>query len=46
MTVTPVMNDPLCAIWRRIEKDCGENPVSDRVNELLDCGFLAGGKEE
>lgn len=46
MTVTPVMNDPLCAIWRRIEKDCGENPVSDRVNELLDCGFLTGGKEE
>ncbi|MBQ6505220.1 MAG: hypothetical protein IJI57_15035 [Flexilinea sp.] len=40
MNVTPVMNDPLCALWNRIERESGENPVSDEVYELLDCSFL------
>ena len=40
MTVTPVMNDPLCALWNRIDRDSGEGPLSDEVYELLDCSFL------
>ena len=40
MTVTPVMNDPLCALWNRIDRDSGEDPLSDEVYELLDCSFL------
>ncbi len=35
MQVTPVMNDPLCALWRRIERDTGERPAA--LDELLDC---------
>ena len=44
MTVTPVMNDPLCALWRRIERDCGNAPVKPELESLLDCSFLAGDK--
>ncbi|MBQ6342421.1 MAG: hypothetical protein IJI41_04805 [Anaerolineaceae bacterium] len=40
MTVTPVMNDPLCALWQRIEKDRGEIPVQGELDELLSCEFL------
>ena len=40
MTVTPVMNDPLCALWQRIERDCEGNPVQEDLDGLLDCGFL------
>ena len=40
MTVTPVMNDPLCVLWQRIERDQGENPVSKELNGFLDCSFL------
>ena len=40
MDVTPVMNDPLCALWNRIDRDSGEDPLSDEVYELLDCSFL------
>ena len=44
MTVTPVMNDPLCALWQRIERDCGNAPVKPELESLLDCSFLAGDK--
>ena len=40
METTPLMNDPLCALWQRIERDTGVRP--DQVDELLDCSFLAG----
>ena len=44
MTVTPVMNDPLCALWQRIERDQGENPLQNELDELLDCRFLTNAK--
>ena len=40
LDVTPLMNDPLCALWDRIQRNTGENPEEDRLNEVLDCGFL------
>ncbi len=40
MEVTPVMNDPLCALWQRIEKDCGELPVQSELDGLLACDFM------
>ena len=44
MKVTPVMNDPLCALWQRIERDCGENPLKADLDGLMDCSFLESGK--
>ena len=44
MTVTPVMNDPLCTLWARIDRESGEDPVRAELDELLDCGFLRSGK--
>ena len=38
METTPLMNDPLCALWRRIERDTGMRP--DGLDEILSCGFL------
>ena len=40
MEVTPVMNDPLCALWQRIERGTGENHVRNELDEFLDCSFL------
>ena len=40
MQVTPVMNDPLCALWKRIEKETDGLPDRGALNEILDCGFL------
>ena len=40
MEVTPVMNDPLCALWQRIERESGENQVRNELDEFLDCSFL------
>ena len=40
MEVTPVMNDPLCALWQRIEKDCGELPVQSELDGLLAWDFM------
>lgn len=39
LNVTPVMNDPLCALWRRIDRDCGGIPIENELSEMLDCGF-------
>lgn len=43
LAITPVMNNPLCALWARIERDA---PVSDEkataleaINDLLVCDF-------
>ena len=38
METTPLMNDPLCALWQRIERDTGMRP--DGLDEILSCGFL------
>lgn len=40
MEVTPVMNDPLCALWQRIERESGEDQVRNELDEFLDCSFL------
>ncbi|MBR6089513.1 MAG: hypothetical protein IKP86_06245 [Anaerolineaceae bacterium] len=40
MNVTPVMNDPLCALWNRITSDTEHVPVETELNSLLDCSFL------
>lgn len=39
MGTTPLMNDPLCALWQRIERDTGNHP--DELDEILSCGFLS-----
>ena len=36
MQTTPVMNDPLCALWSRIQRETGEHP--DELDTILDCG--------
>ena len=38
LDVTPLMNDPLCALWNRIERETGSAP--GELSEMLDCGFL------
>ena len=43
METTPVMNDPLCALWRRIERETGNRP--ERLNEMIDCAFLENSGE-
>ena len=40
MNVTPVMNDPLCALWARIRRDSGEVPVQSELDGLIECDFL------
>ncbi len=40
METTPLMNDPLCALWQRIERDTGNRP--GELDEILSCGFLDG----
>jgi len=40
METTPVMNDPLCALWQRIGREMGEIPVDPALDELLSCEFL------
>ncbi len=40
LAVTPVMNDPLCALWDRISRTAGENPVQDALDGMLDCAFI------
>ena len=40
METTPMMNDPLCALWQRIERDTGNRP--GELDEILSCGFLDG----
>ena len=40
METTPVMNDPLCALWQRIGREMGEIPVDPALDELLNCEFL------
>ena len=40
MTVTPLMNDPLCALWQRISRETGDIPMQTELDALLDCRFL------
>ena len=40
MEVTPLMNDPLCALWNRINRETAEDPNREEPDGLLDCGFL------
>ncbi len=44
LAVTPVMNNPLCALWNRIERETADsNEKTAAINEmdtLLDCRFL------
>lgn len=39
INTTPVMNNPLCALWNRIEKDTSAKEAKD-IMSTLDCGFL------
>ncbi len=43
---TPVMNDPLCVLWQRIERETEGYPGRDTLNGMIDCAFLenAGNK--
>lgn len=44
LEVTPVMNNPLCVLWNRIDTECAdseEKTVSiETVNQILDCAFI------
>jgi len=46
LKVTPVMNNPLCALWNRIQNETihsNEKEVTiQNINQLLDCSFLDG----
>lgn len=42
LEITPVMNDPLCALWNRIQRETGEAPIREDLDGILDCGFLSG----
>ncbi len=44
MDVTPVMNDPLCALWNRIGRDTGSRP--EALDALLDCGAFGNQTEK
>ena len=44
MDVTPLMNDPLCALWDRIQRTAGEIPEQYLPGEILNCGFLRQGQ--
>lgn len=45
LAVTRVMNDPLCSLWRRIERNAPDGGAKETairsVRETLDCDFLA-----
>lgn len=47
LSITPVMNNPLCALWARIERNGIESDAKAaavrRVQSDLDCGFLGKG---
>ena len=38
LQVTPLMNDPLCALWQRIGKETGSRP--DELGSILDCSLI------
>ena len=44
LEVTPVMNNPLCVLWNRIDRDCPnseeKNASIQIIQEILDCSFL------
>ncbi|MHC1773135.1 MAG: hypothetical protein AB9907_15665 [Flexilinea sp.] len=44
LDVTPVMNNPLCVLWDRIERDCADSEEKaasiETVNQILDCSFI------
>ena len=46
LAVTPVMNDPLCALWARIERNAETSDAAGAAiaaaRAALDCGFLEG----
>lgn len=46
LAVTPVMNDPLCALWARIERNAEASDAAGAsfaaARAALDCGFLEG----
>lgn len=42
METTPVMNDPLCALWRRIDRETGGNTLETELLALLDCAAIGG----
>ncbi len=46
METTPVMNDPLCALWRRIDRETGGNTLAAELSGLLDCSALGGTANE
>ncbi len=46
METTPVMNDPLCALWRRIDRETGGNTLETELSGLLDCSALGGTANE
>ncbi len=46
METTPVMNDPLCALWRRIDRETGGNTLDTELSGLLDCSALGGTANE
>lgn len=47
LAITPVMNNPLCALWARIERNsqasAEKSAAIERVQAELDCGFLGKG---
>ncbi len=44
LSVTPVMNNPLCALWARIDRETvgseEKTTAITAIRQLLDCGFL------
>ena len=50
LAVTPVMNDPLCALWARIERNAEASDAAGAAIAAaragLDCGFLEGMGED
>ena len=44
LEVTPVMNNPLCVLWNRIDRDCQNSEEKTTslktIQEILDCSFL------
>ena len=44
LQTTPLMNDPLCALWNRVDREVDDNPEKDILREMLDCSFLDQGE--
>jgi hypothetical protein len=44
LEVTPMMNNPLCVLWNRIDRDCQnseeKNTSVNKIQKILDCSFL------